>query len=100
MSKGIAALVAPPPLASTSRQRRLIPGDRVFAMLAYGAAVLILLIAEIFIIPLVIPALPPITRFGLGFFVNQSWDPVRLQFGAPPALYGTLVTSPLVVVIA
>src|SRR3989442_688089 len=93
MSKGIAALVAPPPLASTSRQRRLIAGDRVFAVLAYGAAVLILLIAVIFIIALFIPALPAITRFGLGFFVSQTWDPVRLQFGALPAIYGTLVSS-------
>jgi len=100
MSKGTAALVAPPPLASTSRQRRLIAGDRVFAALAYGAAVLILLIAVIFIIALFIPALPAITKFGLGFFVSQAWDPVRLQFGALPAIYGTLVTSAIALVIA
>src|SRR3989442_5579020 len=100
MSKGIAALVAPPPRASMSRQRRLIAGDRVFAVLAYGAAVLILLIAVIFIIALFIPALPAITRFGLGFFVSQTWDPVRSQFGALPAIYGTLVTSAIALVIA
>src|SRR3989442_14851305 len=100
MSKGIAALVAPPPRASMSRQRRLIAGDRVFAVLAYGAAALIMLIAVIFIIALFIPALPAITKFGLGFFTSQTWDPVRSQFGALPAIYGTLVTSAIALLIA
>ncbi len=100
MSKGTAELVASAPLAGTSRRRRLLAGDRVFAAIAYGAAALILLIAVIFVIALFIPALPAITRFGLGFFVSQTWDPVRLQFGALPAIYGTLVTSAIALVIA
>src|SRR2546428_3190197 len=100
MSKGTAALVAPPPLASTSRQRRLIAGDRVFAALALASAALIILIALIFLVALVIPALPAIRRFGLGFFVTRTWDPVRQTFGALPALYGTMVTSAIGMVIA
>ena len=100
MSKGTAALVAPPPLARTSRPRRRISGDRIFRAIAYGTAGLILVIAGIFIIALFIPALPAITRFGLGFFVSQTWDPVRSQFGALPAIYGTLVTSAIALVIA
>jgi phosphate transport system permease protein len=100
MSKGTAERVAPPPLVGTSRQRRLVDGDRVFLAIAYGAAALILLIAGIFIIALFIPALPAITKFGLGFFVSRTWDPVRTQFGALPAIYGTLVTSAIALVIA
>ena len=100
MSKGTAALVAPPPLARTSRQRRRISGDRIFRAIAYGAAGLILVIAGIFVIALFIPALPAISRFGLGFFASQTWDPVRSQFGALPAIYGTLVTSAIALVIA
>jgi len=100
MSKGTAALVAPPPPARTSRQRRRISGDRIFRAIAYGAAGLIVVIAGIFVIALFIPALPAITRFGLGFFVSQTWDPVRSQFGALPAIYGTLVTSAIALVIA
>jgi len=100
MSKGTAERVAPPPLVATSRQRRLVDGDRVFLAIAYGAAALILLIAGIFIIALFIPALPAITKFGLGFFVSRTWDPVRIQFGALPAIYGTLVTSAIALVIA
>ena len=100
MSKGTAERVAPPPLVATSRRRRLVDGDRVFLAIAYAAAALILLIAGIFIIALFIPALPAITKFGLGFFLSQTWDPVRSQFGALPAIYGTLVTSAIALVIA
>lgn len=100
MSKGTAARVAPPPLVGIGRQRRLISGDRVFGAFAYGAAALILLIAAIFVIALFIPALPAITKFGFSFFVTQAWDPVRLQFGALPAIFGTLVTSAIGLLIA
>ena len=100
MSKGTAELVAPPPLVGTGRQRRLLSGDGVFAAFAYGAAALILLIALIFVIALFIPALPAITKFGFSFFVTQVWDPVRLVFGAWPAIFGTLVTSAIALLIA
>jgi len=100
MSKGTAERVAPPPLVAASRQRRLLAGDRLFEVIAYGAAALILLIAIVFVIALFIPALPAVTEFGLGFFVSRTWDPVRTQFGALPAIYGTLVTSAIALVIA
>jgi len=100
MSTGTAERVAPPPLAGTSRQRRLISGDRVFEAIAYGAAALILLIAVIFVVALFIPALPAITKFGLAFFVSRTWDPVRIQFGALPAIFGTVVTSAIALLIA
>ena len=97
---GTAERVAPPPLVGTSRQRRLVSGDRVFEVISYGAAALILLIAAVFIIALFIPALPAVTKFGLGFFISRTWDPVRTQFGALPAIYGTLLTSAIALVIA
>src|SRR3989449_10785255 len=59
-----------------------------------------MLIAAVFIVALFIPALPAITKFGLGFFVSRTWDPVRVQFGALPAIYGTLVTSAIALLIA
>ena len=100
MGQGTAERVAPPPLVATSRQRRLISADRLFRAIAYSAAALIMVIAVIFVIALFIPALPAITKFGLGFFVSRTWDPVRIEFGALPAIYGTLVTSAIALVIA
>jgi len=99
VSQGTAARVAPT-LVATSRRRPLISGDRLFRAIAYGAAALIMLIAAVFIVALLIPALPAITKFGLGFFVSRTWDPVRTQFGALPAIYGTLVTSAIALLIA
>src|SRR5256884_656076 len=100
MSQGTAKRVAPTSLVVASRQRRLISGDRLFRAIAYGAAARIIVVAVIFIIALLIPALPAITKFGLGFFVSRTWDPVRVQFGALPAIYGTLVTSAIALLIA
>ena len=100
MRPGTAERVAPSPLVVTGRQRRLISGDQVFRAIAFAAAALVLVIAAIFVIALFIPALPAVTRFGLGFFVGRTWDPVRTQFGALPAIYGTAVTSAIGLVIA
>ena len=61
---------------------------------------MILAIALIFLIALFIPALPAIVRFGPGFITSTSWDPVRQVFGALPAIYGTLVTSAIGLVLA
>src|SRR5947207_2190563 len=100
MSQGTAKRVAPTALVVASGQRPLVSGDRLFRAIAYGAAALIMLIAAVFIVALFIPALPAITKFGLGFFVSRTWDPVRVQFGALPAIYGTLVTSAIALLIA
>src|SRR2546423_13959167 len=101
MTRGTAAeRVVPAPLVASRRQRRLLAGDRILQGLALASAMLILLIALIFIVALFLPALPAIRRFGLGFFVTRTWDPVRQIFGALPALYGTLVTSAIGIVIA
>jgi len=99
MSRGIAEKVVPAPLVG-NRQRRSNVGDRIFGGLAYGAGFLILLIALVFLLALIIPAVPSITRFGLSFIVGRVWDPVHLQFGALPAIYGTLVTSAVGLIIA
>jgi phosphate transport system permease protein len=39
-------------------------------------------------------------RFGFGFITGMDWDPVALNFGAMPFIYGTLVTSFLALLIA
>src|SRR5258705_2011559 len=44
-------------------------------------------------------AVPAFQKFGLGFFVTNVWDPVKLNFGALAPIYGTLVTSAIALVI-
>jgi phosphate transport system permease protein len=41
-----------------------------------------------------------IARFGFGFFVGSTWDPVAGDFGALPFVYGTLVSSLVALVLA
>jgi phosphate transport system permease protein len=93
-------MVVPAPPAAVTRRRRLQRGDRVFRGLAYGSAFVVFLIAFIFLLALFLPALPAITRFGPGFVVTRVWDPVRLHFGALPAIYGTVVTSAIGILLA
>ncbi len=41
-----------------------------------------------------------IKQFGLGFLVNSAWNPVKEEYGAFTAIYGTIVTSVLSLLIA
>src|SRR5438309_7064069 len=49
---------------------------------------------------LIVYAGPAITRYGLGFLVSSTWDPVFEQFGAAPFIYGTVVTSLVALLVA
>ncbi|WP_419177622.1 phosphate ABC transporter permease subunit PstC [Gallaecimonas pentaromativorans] len=52
------------------------------------------------LLSLVTGAWPALEKFGLGFFFSNEWDPVNEQFGAANALYGTLVSSFIAVLLA
>jgi phosphate transport system permease protein len=41
-----------------------------------------------------------LSKGGIGFLTGTTWDPVTEEFGALPALYGTLLTSAVALVIA
>ena len=64
----------------------------------FACSVLITLLG--IIISLVINAWPALNTFGLGFFFTQEWDIVNGQFGGLIAIYGTLVTSIIALLIA
>jgi phosphate transport system permease protein len=49
---------------------------------------------------LVIDAMPAIRQFGLSFLASSVWDPVRGAFGSLPAIYGTLLSSAIGLIIA
>ena len=38
-------------------------------------------------------AMPAINKFGLGFLSTSSWNPVNSSYGVLPAIYGTIVSS-------
>jgi phosphate transport system permease protein len=43
---------------------------------------------------------PALRQFGVGFLTSSDWDPVNGQFGAAPAIVGTILTSIIALVIA
>ena len=44
--------------------------------------------------------MPAIRAFGFGFLVSERWNPVTNIFGALPAIYGTILTSFIAMLIA
>ncbi|MCJ7597687.1 MAG: phosphate ABC transporter permease subunit PstC [Methyloceanibacter sp.] len=73
--------------------RRFNVGDRTFKTLTQASAITVLVILAGVMISLVHGSLPAWQAFGLDFFTTQSWNPVTEKFGALPAIYGTILTS-------
>jgi phosphate transport system permease protein len=74
-------------------------GDTTFRTATFAAAMLVLVLLGGVILSLIIGSLPAIQRFGLGFLITESWNPVTEKFGAVAPIYGTIVTSIIAMVI-
>jgi phosphate transport system permease protein len=79
---------------------RLRLGDNVFRHLTRAAAIAVLALLSAIIVSLILGSIPALRTFGFGFLVNQSWNPVTEKFGALPAVYGTVLTSAIAMLIA
>ena len=77
---------------------RLSDGSFQWATLVSALIVLILLAGVA--ISLFLGALPAFREFGINFFFSDAWSPPKEQFGAATAIYGTLVTSLIAMLIA
>lgn len=89
--------ISPRPPAAAGETNR---GDRLFrwatALVAASGVALLLLLGG----ALAVASRESLAKFGLGFLVSSSWNPVREVFGAAPFLYGTLVSSLLALLLA
>lgn len=99
MMAGNAANAIPPAL-SQAAAIRFTRGDARFRALTVGAAGLVLLIFAGIIGTLASGAWLALKTFGAGFLTSSAWNPVTDRFGALPAVYGTLITSALAMLIA
>lgn len=75
-------------------------GDAAFKWVSYFFAVSVMGLMGLILIVLFKESLLSIKEFGLGFLTSSSWDPVGLRFGALPAIYGTVVSSVIAIIIA
>ncbi|GAC1667074.1 MAG: phosphate ABC transporter permease subunit PstC [Candidatus Dormibacteraceae bacterium] len=90
MAGAIGPTVIPAPSSPTDRFRTLT------AVVASVAPILLVVIVAI----LVQQAGPAVSKFGLGFLTGTDWNPVKETFGALPAIFGTVSTSFVALVIA
>jgi phosphate transport system permease protein len=79
---------------------RLRIGDDVFRNITRLAAIAVLVILGGVMISLIIGSAPALREFGLGFLVDETWNPVTEKFGAIAPIYGTVVTSFIAMFIA
>jgi phosphate transport system permease protein len=75
-------------------------GDRVYIAVITGFAVCVPVLLVLIFAEVAIAGWPAFREFGFGFLTSSNWDPVKHQFGAAPAIFGTIVTSIIALVIA
>jgi phosphate transport system permease protein len=86
--------------ALAARVRRFALQDRLFGALTFSFAALVLLSLLGILVSLVVQAWPALREFGLAFLWGTTWSPSDDVYGAVIAIYGTLVTSALALVVA
>ena len=74
--------------------------DLVFRVITAACAISIILIMLAFAGELFIKAIPSIKEFGWRFLIDNSWNPVAGEFGGAGAIFGTLVSTALAMIIA
>ena len=74
--------------------------ERIFNGATLAAAVLVLLLLGGVVVSLLHGAWPAFARFKLAFITHDVWNPVTDQYGALSAIYGTLVTSAIAMILA
>ncbi len=74
--------------------------DNVFKWTAQIFALTIALVLIWITVQVAIAAVPAIKQFGLNFLFQSSWNPVKSEYGVWPAIYGTIVSSFIALLIA
>src|SRR6266436_6763690 len=94
----VAARASAPGRAYTAMQR-LHRGDQIAHIVTFLFAATIMLVTALLFYELYAGAGLTRAKFGWRFLTGTTWDPVALEFGALPFIYGTLVTSALALII-
>jgi phosphate transport system permease protein len=74
--------------------------DNTFRHLTRAAAIVVLLLLSGVIGSLILGSLPTFETFGLSYLWSSRWNPVTDNYGALPAIYGTVLTSLIAMLIA
>lgn len=83
-----------------SRQSSIVKMDMFFHWLTVICAFVVVLIVGGIILQLWLQSRLAISKFGLGFLVSRSWNPVTGQFGALSSIYGTAISTLIAMLLA
>jgi phosphate transport system permease protein len=90
--------------AGVSRRHISIEGtvvaDRIYRGAVLGFALCVPLLLLLIFLEVGRAGWPALRQFGVGFLTTSVWDPVAGEFGAAPAVLGTILTSVIALVIA
>jgi phosphate transport system permease protein len=75
-------------------------GDRVYRAATAASAAVVPLLLLALAVQLGIAAWPAVRAFGLSFILGTEWDAVQGVYGAAPAVFGTVLSSAIAVVLA
>jgi len=111
VSEEVAPLVSPPvpprrpppratPLVVPAQIEGASYGDRVYRWATTGFALVIPVLLLLIAVEVFHAGWPALSKFGFSFFTSSDWDAVKGNFGAAPAVYGTIVSSLLALLIA
>lgn len=81
-------------------RRRIQHGDGIFWLVTLGFALLVISLVGIIGIVMWNGSADARAQFGLSFLWTDGWDPVNGEYGALPAIYGTLLTSAIALLLA
>ena len=75
-------------------------GDRIYEIVTTACAMVVPALVIAIAIAIFAAAWPAFAKLGLSLVTSSNWDVGSGQFGAAPALYGTLVSSAVALIIA
>lgn len=82
------------------RPRGASAGDRLYRAAILACALAIPLLIVLIAIEVFVGGWPALKEFGVSFLTSSEWDPANGVYGAAPAIFGTLVSSALALVLA
>jgi phosphate transport system permease protein len=103
VTDGVATPVTPPARAESNSEIRIEAsaiGDRAYRVFTTGFALVIPALLCLIAVEVFAAGWPAIRKFGFSFLTSSDWDPVSGKFGAAPAIFGTLVSSGIALLIA
>jgi phosphate transport system permease protein len=75
-------------------------GDRIYRVAITGFALVVPALLALIAIAIGVAAAPALARAGLSFLTSSTWNVSQGEFGAAPAIYGTLVSSLIALILA